>query len=75
MTRGGLLQLLTATPLAVLAGRDPPAADGEVRLYLAPGSYIIGERGGIWVSGHGVRIEGCTFKGCNAGVGDSIAIR
>ena len=38
--------------------------DATMSLYLGPGSYIIGERGGIWVSGHAVRIEGCTFDGC-----------
>ncbi len=70
MIRQQLLQLLGAAPLAVLAGRNAPP-DRELRLYLGPGSYIIGERGGIWVSNDGVRIEGCTFEGCTVRVADA----
>lgn len=71
MTRQGLLQLVAGVSLAALAGRDAPRGDRDMRLYLGPGSYIIGEHGGIWVSNHGVRIEGCRFEGCDVQIADS----
>jgi len=64
MTRSTLVQLIALAPVAAVFGRIKPAGrDATMSLYLGPGRYIIGERGGIWVSGHAVRIEGCTFDG------------
>lgn len=72
MTRQGLLHLLTAAPLAVLARPVAPARDTDrMLLRLGPGKYTIGAGGGICVSAASVQIEGCTFEGCTVGIADS----
>jgi hypothetical protein len=69
MSRQELLSLL-ALPLAPLlrsseTGESSHATDTAVQL--GPGTFIVQEDGGIYVSATGrVRIEGCAFYGCEA---------